>query len=208
MNSKPEHSIHLEDLGAFVSPKEFLLDNSEQELIAACKAGKRVAQKRIYELFSAKMVWVCRRYAKDMEQARDFMHDGFIKVFLNITKFRGDSSLETWITRIMINNSITAIKKEVRKGIKVNIDDVNISESEGETFDFELERKQPISARDVIDAMDELPLGYKTVLSLYILDGFTHKEIGEQLGISEGTSKSQLAKGKKQLAKTLKEKYQ
>lgn len=198
----------MEDLGAFVSPKEFLLDNSEQELIAACKAGKRVAQKRIYELFSAKMVWVCRRYAKDMEQARDFMHDGFIKVFLNITKFRGDSSLETWITRIMINNSITAIKKEVRKGIKVNIDDVNISESEGETFDFELERKQPISARDVIDAMDELPLGYKTVLSLYILDGFTHKEIGEQLGISEGTSKSQLAKGKKQLAKTLKEKYQ
>lgn len=187
-------------------PKEFLLDNSEQELIAACKAGKRVAQKRIYELFSSKMVFVCRRYANDMEQARDFMHDGFIKVFLNINKFRGDSSLETWITRIMINNSITAIKKEVRKGIKVNIDDVKLRESE--SFDFELERKQPISARQVIDALDSLPIGYKTVLSLYILDGFTHKEIGDQLGISEGTSKSQLAKGKRLLAKTLKDKYQ
>lgn len=198
----------MEDLGAFVSPKEFLLDNSEQELIAACKAGKRVAQKRIYELFASKMVWVCRRYTKDMEQAQDFMHDGFIKVFLNITKFRGDSSLETWITRIMINNSITAIKKEVRKGIKVNIDDVNLSESESETFDFEFDRKQPISARQVIDALDELPIGYKTVLGLYILDGYTHKEIGEQLGISEGTSKSQLAKGKRLLAKTLKDKYQ
>lgn len=152
------------------------------------------------------MVWVCRRYAKDNEQARDFMHDGFIKVFLNISKFRGDSSLETWITRIMINNSITAIKKEVKKGINVNIDDVKLSESE--TFDYELEQKQPISARQVIDALDELPIGYKTVLSLYILDGYTHKEIGSQLGISEGTSKSQLAKGKKLLAKTLKERYQ
>ncbi len=206
MNSKPEHSIHLEDLGALVPPKEFLLENSEQELIAACKAGKKVAQKRIYELFSSKMVFVCRRYANDMEQARDFMHDGFIKVFLNISKFRGDSSLETWITRIMINNSITAIKKEVRKGIKVNIEDVQLSESE--TFDYELERKQPISARQVIDALDSLPIGYRTVLSLYILDGFTHKEIGGQLGISEGTSKSQLAKGKRLLAKTLKDKYQ
>lgn len=196
----------MEDLGALTPPKEFLLDNSEQELIAACKAGKKVAQKRIYELFSSKMVWVCRRYAKDNEQARDFMHDGFIKVFLNISKFRGDSSLETWITRIMINNSITAIKKEVKKGIKVNIDDVKLSESE--TFDYELEHKQPISARQVIDALDELPIGYKTVLSLYILDGYTHKEIGSQLGISEGTSKSQLAKGKKLLAKTLKERYQ
>ena len=196
----------MEDLGALTPPKEFLLDNSEQELIAACKAGKKVAQKRIYELFSSKMVWVCRRYAKDTEQARDFMHDGFIKVFLNISKFRGDSSLETWITRIMINNSITAIKKEVKKGIKVNIDDVKLSESE--TFDYELEQKQPISASQVIDALDELPLGYKTVLSLYILDGYTHKEIGSQLGISEGTSKSQLAKGKKLLAKTLKERYQ
>lgn len=205
LNSKPEHSIHLEDLGALVPPKEFLLDNSEQELIAACKAGKRVAQKRIYELFASKMVWVCRRYTKDMEQARDFMHDGFIKVFLNITKFRGDSSLETWITRIMINNSITSIKKEVRKGIKVNIDDVQLGKTEA--FDYELERKQPISARQVIDALDELPLGYRTVLSLYVLDGYTHKEIGQQLGISEGTSKSQLAKGKKLLAKTLKEKY-
>lgn len=196
----------MEDLGALTPPKEFLLDNSEQELIAACKAGKKVAQKRIYELFSSKMVWVCRRYAKDNEQARDFMHDGFIKVFLNISKFRGDSSLETWITRIMINNSITAIKKEVKKGIKVNIDDVKLSESE--TFDYELEQKQPISARQVIDALDELPIGYKTVLSLYILDGYTHKEIGSHLGISEGTSKSQLAKGKKLLAKTLKERYQ
>ncbi len=206
MNTEPEHIIRIEDLGSLLKPKEILLENSEQELLAACKAGKRIAQKRVYELFAPKMLNVCRRYANDTAQAQDFMHDGFIKVFLNISKFRGEASLETWITRIMINNSLSAIKKEVRRGIKVKIDDARIGDSE--TLDFELERKDPISARDVFDTMDDLPLGYRTVLSLYVLDGFTHKEIGDQLGISEGTSKSQLAKAKRLLAKMLKDKYQ
>ncbi len=179
--------------------------NSEQELVQACIAGNRAAQQRVYELFAGKMVNVCRRYAKNLEQSQDFMHDGFIKVFLNISKFRGESSLETWITRIMINNSITAIKKEVRKGIKVNLEDVKLQESE--TFNFELEEQNPISAQNVFDTLNELPLGYRTVLSLYVLDGYSHKEIGEQLGISDGTSKSQLAKAKRLLAKKLNEKY-
>ncbi len=205
MNSKPEHIINLEDIGAFVQPKEFLLNNSEHELVAACKAGKKVAQKRIYELFAGKMLNVCRRYAKDSEHARDLMHDGFIKVFLNIEKFREQSSLQTWITRIMINNSISAIKKEVRKGIKVKIEDVQLKEDD--VVDFELIEKQPITARQVFEKLNELPLGYKTVLSLYVLDGFTHREIGEQLGVTEGTSKSQLAKAKKLLAKILTEAY-
>lgn len=140
-----------------------------------------------------------------MDQARDLMHDGFIKVFLNIQKFREESSLETWVTRIMINNSISSIKKEIKKGIKVNIDDVRLKETE--TVDFDLVQKQPITAKQVFEKMKELPIGYRTVLSLYVLDGYTHKEIGSQLGISEGTSKSQLAKGKRMLARILKEAY-
>lgn len=205
MNSKPEHIINIEDIGAFIQPKEFLLNNSEHELVAACKAGKKVAQKRVYELFAGKMLNVCRRYARDVEHARDLMHDGFIKVFLNIDKFREQSSLQTWITRIMINNSISAIKKEVRKGIKVKIEDVSLKDED--TTDFELVEKQPITARQVFEKLNELPLGYRTVLSLYVLDGHTHKEIGEKLGITEGTSKSQLAKAKKLLAKLLTEAY-
>jgi RNA polymerase sigma factor (sigma-70 family) len=202
---KPEHIIHVQDLSAFVPPREVLLGNSEAELVAACKAGKRVAQKRIYELFSGKMVNVCRRYAKDIEQARDFMHDGFIKVFLNMEKFREESSLETWITRIMINNSISAIKKEVRKGIKVDLEHVRLRTSEAP--DYDIAEPQNISVNQVIETMKKLPIGYRTVLSMYVLDGFTHKEIAEQLGIKEGTSKSQLAKGKKMLAQLLKEAY-
>ena len=205
MNSKPEHIINLEDIGAYIQPKEFLLNNSEHELVAACKAGKKVAQKRIYELFAGKMLNVCRRYAKDTEHARDLMHDGFIKVFLNIEKFREQSSLQTWITRIMINNSISAIKKEVRRGIKVKIEDVQLREDD--VVEFELIEQQPITARQVFEKLNELPLGYKTVLSLYVLDGFTHREIGEKLGVTEGTSKSQLAKAKRLLAKILTEAY-
>ncbi len=209
MSSKPEHIIHIEDLAPYHRPKQFLLENSEQELIAACQAGRRAAQKRIYELFAPKMVNVCNRYAKDRERARDLMHDGFIKVFLNIAKFRGESSLETWITRIMINNSITAIKKEVRRGIKVDIAETRLPEGQNVApFDFELEERQPITAKNVFETMKDLPLGYRTVISLYVLDGFTHREIAEQLGVTEGTSKSQLAKGKKLLAKLLKKKYQ
>lgn len=204
MNSKPEHIINLEDIGAYVQPKEFLLNNSEHELVAACKAGKKVAQKRIYELFAGKMLNVCRRYAKDSEHARDLMHDGFIKVFLNIEKFREQSSLQTWITRIMINNSISAIKKDVRRGIKVKIEDVQLRD---DAVDFELIEQQPITARQVFEKLNELPLGYKTVLSLYVLDGYTHREIGEKLGVTEGTSKSQLAKAKRLLAKILTEAY-
>ncbi len=195
----------LETLGDYIQPKEFLLINSEEELLTAIKNGNRAAQQRIYELFAPKMVNVCRRYAKDLEMAQDFMHDGFIKVFLNIGKFRGESSLETWVTRIMINNSLTAIKKEVRRGIKVNIDDVPVRETD--STEFELHHKNPITANQVFELLDELPLGYKTVLGLYVLDGFTHKEIASQLGISEGTSKSQLAKAKRLLAKMLNEKY-
>lgn len=205
MSSKPEHIINFEDIGGFLQPREFLLENSEHELVKACKSGERIAQRRVYELFSGKMLNVCRRYAKDTEQARDLMHDGFIKVFLNIDKFREQSSLETWITRIMINNSISAIKKEVRKGIKVKMEDVQIKDDD--VPDFELVEKQPISAKQVFEKMNELPIGYRTVLSLYVLDGYTHKEISSQLGISEGTSKSQLAKAKKLLAKILTDAY-
>lgn len=201
MSSKPDHIMRLENLEAYVPPKEILLNSSEQELVLACAAGEKLAQKRVYELFSGKMLNICRRYAKDSEHARDLMHDGFIKVFLNIGKFKGQSTLQTWITRVMINNSISAIRKEVRKGIKVNLEDVQIPEPDPQFF--EMEADEEISAREVFEKVNELPLGYRTVFSMYVLDGYSHREIAEELDISEGTSKSQLAKAKKLLVKKL-----
>ncbi len=201
MSSKPEHIIRIEDLEGLSPPKEILLNSSEQELVLACAAGEKLAQKRVYELFSGKMLNICRRYAKDQEHARDLMHDGFIKVFLSIGKFKGKASLQTWITRIMINNSISAIRKEVRRGIKVNLEDIQLAETQVD--EFELQDAERLTARDVFEKVNELPLGYRTVFSMYVLDGFSHREIADELDISEGTSKSQLAKAKKLLAKKL-----
>jgi len=198
-------STPIEDLHSYIPPREVLLEVSEHELVEACKKGSRKAQKRVYELFAGRMLLVCQRYAKNKEHAKDLMHDGFIKVFLNMDGFREKSSLQTWITRIMINNCISEIRKEVRKGIKVDIEHLQLPDDEAE--EFEIVDKSHITAQMVFDKMQELPLGYRTVLSMYILDGYTHAEIAEQLGIAAGTSKSQLAKAKRLLAKILKEAY-
>lgn len=203
MNSKAENIIPIEALEGLRQTKEFLLTASEEELVAACQAGDRRAQKRVYELFSGRMLNICRRYAQRREQAQDLMHDGFIKVFLNIGKFRGQAALSTWITRIMINHCISAIRKEVKKGIRVNLDDVKLSE--GAVPEFELVEKSRITAQQVFEAITRLPLGYRTVLSMYLLDDYSHKEIAEELDITVGTSKSQLAKAKKFLVKLLTE---
>lgn len=200
MSSEPEHIIRIEDLGSLRPPREILLNSSEQELVAACQAGERLAQKRVYELFSGKMLNICRRYAKDPDHAQDLMHDGFIKVFLNIEKFKGQAALQTWITRIMINHSISAIRKDVKRGIKVRLEDVQLPQVEEST---EIQNSSHISAKQVFETLTELPLGYRTVFSLYVLDGFSHREIAEELDINEGTSKSQLAKAKKMLARKL-----
>lgn len=195
----------IEELEGQPAPREYLLESSEHELVIGCKKGSRVAQKRVYELFAGKMLNICRRYARNKEHAKDLMHDGFIKVFLKINSFNEKASLQTWITRIMINHSITDIRKEVRKGIKVDVDDIQIPDNG--IKDFELIEKKNITAQQVFIKLQDLPLGYRTVLSMYVLDGYSHAEIAAELGIAEGTSKSQLAKAKQQLAKILKEAY-
>lgn len=196
--------MKLEGWEELLIPKEIVLDNTEKELIAACKAGERKAQKRVYELYAGKMLYLCRRYARDQDHAKDLLHDGFIKVFLNIGKFRGEASLQTWISRIMVNNCLSAIRKDLRRGFKVELDKVQVPDPDEK--EVELLDKKPLSARDVLDALTELPLGYRTVFSLFVLDGYSHREIAKKLGISEGTSKSQLSKSKKILFQKLTDK--
>lgn len=204
MNGTPEQILKLQGWEELLLPKEVVLTNTEQELITACKAGERKAQKRVYELYAGKMLYLCRRYARDPDHAKDLLHDGFIKVFMNISKFRGEASLQTWISRVMVNNCLSDIRKEVRRGLKVELEKVQVPDPDER--EVELLEEQPLSARDVLVALTELPLGYRTVFSLYVLDGYSHREIAQQLGISEGTSKSQLSKSKKILFHKLKDK--
>jgi RNA polymerase sigma-70 factor (ECF subfamily) len=176
---------------------------TDAEWIEACKRGERLAQRWLYEKFAGKMYYVCFRYLGNTDDAQDTLHDAFVKVFASITRFRGDASLETWLTRIMANTSINSIRKQARRGIKKDIDDCKIADESDATAMIDV--PTGLSAQDVLQMITELPIGYRTVLSMYALDAYSHRDIAKALGISEGTSKSQLAKARKMLKQRIDE---
>lgn len=174
---------------------DFLDDN---EIIDGCLQGDRKFQKALYNKFSGKMFAVCLRYAADVNQAEDLMQDGFIKVFRNIEKFRREGSFEGWIRRIFVNSCIEKIRK---KSILYAIQDTNIKHVEYN----EKSVVEHLKAEDLLKLVNKLATGYRTVFNLYAVEGYSHKEIGEMLGITEGTSKSQLARARYLLQQKLEE---
>jgi RNA polymerase sigma factor (sigma-70 family) len=168
----------------------------DQSIIEGCIAGKRKAQSQLYDKFSAGMLGICLRYCKNLEDAEDVLQEGFIKVFRSIQTFRGESSIGAWIKRIMINTAITHIKKQISIGNMMTemIDSIEMEESENEEIVL-----AHIDPQKLLGFIQELPEGYRTVLNLYVFEGYTHKEIAESLSISESTSKTQLFKARKYL---------
>jgi len=180
-----------------------MIDPDVNELIDGCIAGDRKSQQHVYEMHYSKMLGVCLRYARGMDQAKDIVQDGFIKVFLNISKFNRTGSFEGWIRRIMVNTSIDFLRKNKNEYLLLG-DDESIEkympvEFEDEDEDQEFEFK----ASQVIEAMQRLSPAYRTIFNLYVFESLQHKQIAEKLGISVGTSKSNLAKAKKNLKKIL-----
>jgi len=173
--------------------------------IDRCLAGDSKSQQRLFETHYGKMLGVCMRYATDSDQAKDMLQDGFIKVFNSLDKFDHKGSLEGWIRRIMVNTAIDRIRKEKRslvlsrseelldEGAELSDDGVGEEEEEG----------LALNMTHVVEAMQELSPAYQTVFNLYVMEDMTHKEIAERLGISEGTSKSNLSKAKMNLKKIL-----
>lgn len=173
----------------------------QSDLILGCANGDRKSQQKVFETFYGKMLVVCLRYAKSMDEAKDFLQDGFIKVFDKIGKFDSKGSLEGWIRRVMVNTAIDAIRKN-KSNLFTSFDDMErkLSDTvEEETIEDEFE----FSAKDVMKALHDLSPAYRTVFNLYILEGHSHREIAEKLNISEGTSKSNLAKAKQRIKKIL-----
>ncbi|MDB5226104.1 MAG: polymerase sigma-70 factor [Bacteroidota bacterium] len=159
------------------------------ELIAGCRRNLREAQYKLYNLLSARMFSVCLRYAKNREAAEDLLQEGFVKVFVNIDKFRGEGSFEGWVRRIMVNTAVEHYRKSTKMYPMVNVEDVNRNitwEDSGD--DLQLE--------DLMNMINKLSPGYRTIFNLYVVEGYSHREIGELLEISEGTSKSQLSRAR------------
>jgi RNA polymerase sigma factor (sigma-70 family) len=169
---------------------------SETDLIKGCIDGNRQMQELLYKKFSQKMYGVCLRYSGNVDDANDLLQEGFIKVFKNLLKFRGDGSLEGWIRRIFVNTSIEHFRKKVKL--------YNVTEVQENTIeDTDLNILDTLAEKDIIILVNELSPGYKTVFNMHVIEGYSHKEIADMLGITEGTSKSQLARAKGVLKKSL-----
>lgn len=171
------------------------------QLIEAARHQDQSAQFELYNLYVKAMLNVSFRIVKDRDEAEDIIQDSFISVFRNIDKYRGDSTFGAWVKRIVVNASINCLKKR-------KLDLVEVEEA-GSVMDdaFEFE-EDSLSIPAIKDAIMELPEGFRAVLTLYLLEGYDHKEIGTVLGITESTSKSQFNRAKKKLREILKEKYQ
>ena len=166
------------------------LHQDEKELIELAIANNRSAQQKLYTQFSPKMLSVCRQYIRDVQQAEDIMITAFMKVFTNLNKFQFNGSFEGWIRRIMVNESISFLR--VQKKVKF-IDDETFFEERFNNIESQF------SVNDIQFLIDNLPDGYRMIFNLYAIEGYKHQEIAEMLGISEGTSKSQLSHARKTL---------
>lgn len=170
---------------------------SESDLIKGSIAGDRRMQEELYRRFAPKMYAVCLRYANNADDAQDLLQEGFIKVYKNLHRFRGEGSFEGWVRRVFVNTSIEHFRK---KSAQLS----SVSEKEENTIeDADITALDSLAEKDIINIVQELSPGYRTVFNLYVVEGYSHKEIGELLGISEGTSKSQLARAKSILQKKI-----
>ena len=176
--------------------KRLSLFNNEYDLARAVQRKDPKAQTRLYEKFSSKMLAVCTRYVGDKTEAEDVMIDGFMRIFDKIDQFTFQGSFEGWVRRIMVNEALMYVRS--KKMIIVDLEYAT-EETSNASFSTDLE------AADLMKIIEELPVGYRTVFNLYAIEGYNHQEIGEMLGISEGTSKSQLSRARVMLqAKVLK----
>lgn len=162
---------------------------TESRLIESCISGDRKSQKELYDKFSSKMFAVCLRYAKSQMDAEDILQEGFIKLFNNLHRFRGEGSFDGWVRRIFVNTAIEHIRRK------------NLNTTVGEGLENSIKDKHTtpldnLFEKDLIRSANTLSDGYRTVFNLYAVEGYSHKEIAQQLGITESTSKSQFSRAK------------
>jgi RNA polymerase sigma factor (sigma-70 family) len=162
---------------------------TENRLIENCINGNRKSQKELYEHYSSKMFAVCLRYSKNQMDAEDILQDGFVKLFNNLHRFRGEGSFDGWVRRIFVNTAIEHIRRK------------NLNTTVGEGLENTIVDKQKnaldnLYEKDIIKTSRTLSDGYRTVFNLYAIEGYSHKEIAQQLGITESTSKSQFSRAK------------
>lgn len=170
----------------------------EDDLIKGCLKRNHTAQQQLFDLYSAKMYGICYRYVKHAMEAEDILVMAFTKVFERISQFKGEGSFEGWIRRIMINEALTHLRKSRTMYLETDLEEA------GREPDYQ-RLSDHLEEADLLKMIGELPPGYRLVFNMYAIDGYSHKEIASQLGVSENTSKSQLSRARVFLQKLLAE---
>lgn len=180
------------------------INDNQNGLIDRCRNGDRKAQFEVYQKYSKAMFNTALRIVNQIPEAEDVLQDAFLDAFTKIDLFRGESTFGAWLKRIVVNKSINVVNK--RRMILVDLENVDLNGNGNHQDPTEEPAYGELSVDNVMNAMNSLPDGYRIVFSLYCLEGYDHKEIGEILGISESGSKSQYLRAKKKLQDILKEK--
>jgi len=170
---------------------------TDHELAQGCAEGRRDAQEMLWKLYSRKMMTVCLRYCDSREEAEDVMQEGFIKVFDKINQWQGTGPLGGWIRTIMVNTSLTYLRSRNKWRNTTDIDTAHNLEGE------DISAVSQMNEASLMGLIATMPAGYRTVFNLFAIEGYAHKEIGDMMGISENTSKTQFLKAKNWLQKKL-----
>ena len=173
------------------------MELSDHKILKGCLEGERNAQKALYQKYKVPMFRICLRYAQDRAEAEDMLQDGFIKVYTDLHQFRSDGPLGGWIRKVMVNTALMAIRKKKVLFSSIELEDI----AEQVTTDEDV--FATMNAKALTRIIQKLPTGYRVVFNMFVIEGYSHKEIAEQLNISVNTSKSQLSKGKAVLRRML-----
>jgi RNA polymerase sigma-70 factor (ECF subfamily) len=176
----------------------------DQQLIAGCKRNDTWARKKLYELYAPVMLGICVRYVNEKETARDILQEGFIKVFTKIGSYSGAGSFEGWMRKIFITTALEYLRSA--KAFKLNVSLEDCIEEASNAFNINMVEK--FTADEILQCINELPAGFKTVFNLYAIEGYSHAEIAEMLNIKEGTSRSQFARARQLLQTKIQKLYQ
>ncbi len=171
---------------------------SDEQLVKKCLEKDTLAQKHLFDLYSKKMMGVCLRYSKDSDEAQDVLQIGFIKVFEKLDLYNSTGSLEGWIRKIIVNTALDNIRRN-----KKFMNDIELEKVDYQLHNYNEDAVDVLSAQDLLGVIKKMPTGFRTVFNMYVIEGYSHQEIAEELIISVNTSKSQLSRARAYLQKVL-----
>ena len=172
--------------------------SSERELLEACKRGDRTAQKKLYDSLAAKMFAICLRYMGQRDVAEDVLQEGFITLFSRLDSYSGEGSFEGWARKIFVNTALMELRKKDALKMSEDLETAWNVSSDG------VSQVQSVGYRELLKLIASLPPGYRTVFNLSVIEGYSHKEIAQTLGITEATSRSQLQRARVMLQEKIK----